>query len=401
MPVALLRDNGAPGFAPVARPRFFLGPDLDCDLVDASDGVAPIHATIRYRRGEFLLKAEEGCSLWVRGERVRCPDAARRRRLTTVAERRAVAVSLARGGVVLAARAAGRGGVALAPGVSPMWSTVRAASGTGHPWAVSTRSTADWPRRPTAPGSCKHLAPIREPLAANEHLRFLAGPGRGAASRPWLLSWTAGSRPATGRRGAGWPRVSSRGPARSASSRRGTRTAWRCCETLRQALAAALRHLHHRGIVHRAVAPDNVIVSEKGPAVLIDYGARVVQRERGARRRGARGLSVAGPRRRCDPEGGPGCGTPGPAEDVYGLAAVGFALLTGAPPARGEDIRATLIRTRREQPARWRLDVDAARVLIGVIQAGLSEDPGERPDAVECMRTLAFGVAHAAVGALR
>ena len=39
MPVAILREDGAAGFAPVARPRFLLGRDLDCDLVDTSPGV--------------------------------------------------------------------------------------------------------------------------------------------------------------------------------------------------------------------------------------------------------------------------------------------------------------------------------------------------------------------------
>jgi hypothetical protein len=398
MPVALLRDNGAPGFAPVARPRFFLGRDLDCDLVDASDGVASIHATIRYRRGEFLLKAEEGCSLWVGAERVpfltlRDGDAVR---LAPNAEPWRFR-SRVEGSFWPPELQVGEAWLSHPAYHDPEHGPSR--FGEGPPVGGVDPLHCRLVSTPYGPWIVKNLAPIREPLAANEHLRFLAA--LGGAPHPSLAPLVDGG--IAPRDGEPWRWMATRlveGTSAERVVEKGDATAWQVLQTLRQ-LSEALRHLHHRGIVHRAVAPENVILSEKGPAVLIDYGF-AWSSENEVRDAVAREDSpwLAPDLRRASGEGSGG-GTPGPAEDVYGLAAVGFALLTGAPPARGEDIRATLIRARREQPARWRLDVDAARVLIGVIQAGLSEDPGERPDAAECTRTLAFGVAHAAVGALR
>ena len=144
------------------------------------------------------------------------------------------------------------------------------------------------------------------------------------------------------------------------------------------------------------MAPENVILSEKSPAVLIDFGFAWSGENKVRDALPLEDTPFLAPEVRAGRTV-----VPAPAQDVYGLAALGFALLTGAPPARGEDVRATLIRTRREQPDRWRLDIDAARILIGVIQQALAEDPAQRPDSIECTRTLAFGVAHAAVGALR
>jgi putative cell wall-binding protein len=116
-------------------------------------------------------------------------------------------------------------------------------------------------------------------------------------------------------------------------------------------LAAAIDHLHRHAppIVHGDVKPANAILTAAGHVVLVDLGSAA-----------ARDGGTAGYRA---PEAAAG---PGPAADVYGLAATAYALLAGGPPTTGP-------------PADDRIDPTAVNIIERALRPGLAVDPSRRP----------------------
>src|ERR671921_2039332 len=87
-------------------------------------------------------------------------------------------------------------------------------------------------------------------------------------------------------------------------------------------VAATLAHAHERGVVHGDLSPGNVVFTAEGRPVLTDLGvARVLGEE------AAREVTPA----YVDPSVARG-GAPGPASDVFGVAAAAFHALTGVAP---------------------------------------------------------------------
>ena len=91
-------------------------------------------------------------------------------------------------------------------------------------------------------------------------------------------------------------------------------------------LMHALVRLHHAGIIHRDISPDNIIRREDGSLVLVDFGS-------------ARNLSsntkttaVMFKEGYAPPEQYSADNTPAPATDVYGLSATIYYCLTGVKP---------------------------------------------------------------------
>ncbi len=94
-------------------------------------------------------------------------------------------------------------------------------------------------------------------------------------------------------------------------------------------VAEAIAHLHSRGVVHRDVKPENILVDARGHAKLLDYdlAARVDDPRPGP--------AVAGTIAYLSPEQARGQ-TAVPASDVYGLGAVAYRAITGQAPFTGE-----------------------------------------------------------------
>ncbi len=381
MPVALLRESGAVGFAPVARPRFLIGRDLDCDLVDTSPGVADHHATVRYRRGEYLLKAEEGCSLWVGGARVP---------LFSLRDGDAIRFSPDAPEWHFRSRV---GGTFWPPELQlgEAWLSHPAFTdpehgptrfGDGPPIGGRDPFRCRLVSTPSGPWIVKHLGPIGEPLEANEHLRFLAAIG--GAPHPALAPLVDGG--VAPHMGEPWRWMATRFVEGTSAARLVEAADTSVPQVLRilSALAGALRHLHHRGLVHRVVAPENVVVSATNPAVLIDFGHTWSAEHEFSKPSELNDVSAY-----TAPEAAAGdAGALAPAVDVYGWAATGFALLTGKPPQRNIRPRGVLLRIREEQPDRWRPCDEAVEPLVEVLVRCLSADPAQRPDAAACRQTL-------------
>ncbi|HEV2342760.1 MAG TPA: serine/threonine-protein kinase, partial [Actinocrinis sp.] len=141
-------------------------------------------------------------------------------------------------------------------------------------------------------------------------------------------------------------------------------------------VAAGLAAAHARGVVHRDVKPENVLLdSATGAARLTDFGiARLVD---GPRR--TRATRIVGTPDYLAPEVIEGC-PPGPPVDVYGLGTLIFELLTGWTPFGGGHPGAVLRRHVTETVP----DVPGMpEALVDLLTNCLSKAPAARLTAAE------------------
>lgn len=105
-------------------------------------------------------------------------------------------------------------------------------------------------------------------------------------------------------------------------------------ERLARDLLDGLAALHGVGIVHCDVKPENIVLRPDGRAVLLDFGAAHVQRERTGRARTRRGGAVGTPAY-MSPEQSRGQ-RPDARADLYAVGVVLWEALTGAAPPNGK-----------------------------------------------------------------
>jgi hypothetical protein len=137
-------------------------------------------------------------------------------------------------------------------------------------------------------------------------------------------------------------------------------------------VATALAHTHGRGVVHGDLSPGNIVFTAEGRPVLTDLGvARVLGETAGGEVTPAY----------VDPTVARG-GAPGPASDVFGLAAAAFHALTGVAPwnaARPADVLE--IAAAGVLPDLDELAPEAPAGLRATIARGLAADPADRGSA--------------------
>lgn len=135
-------------------------------------------------------------------------------------------------------------------------------------------------------------------------------------------------------------------------------------------VARALEHAHGRGVIHRDLKPGNVLFDERGRVKLADFGVSGDALDPGTDSM-VRGLSpfTASPEQlRGEP--------PRPADDIYGLGALAYELLSRYPP-HYPHFDAQRVQEEPVPPL-----VPAQQIppqLAAVVSAMLAKDPKQRP----------------------
>ena len=147
-----------------------------------------------------------------------------------------------------------------------------------------------------------------------------------------------------------------------------------------EALCEALEHAHERGVIHRDVKPQNVMVVAEpaagaGFAKLTDFGVAHVVSGDSLTRTG----DVVGTLAYMAPEQADGERVT-PACDVYSLALTLFESWTGTNPVRAGGAAATARRLGRPLPSLAAMRRDLPLELCDAIDSALDPDPARRPD---------------------
>jgi len=115
-------------------------------------------------------------------------------------------------------------------------------------------------------------------------------------------------------------------------------------------VADALAHVHAKGVFHRDVKPENILIRNEAPdePVLIDFGlARAEDSERLTRT----GATLGTPAYMSPEQASAGKGPPVDARsDVYSLGATLYAALTGGPPFQGDSLAEVVAKIMTEAP---------------------------------------------------
>jgi tetratricopeptide (TPR) repeat protein/tRNA A-37 threonylcarbamoyl transferase component Bud32 len=153
----------------------------------------------------------------------------------------------------------------------------------------------------------------------------------------------------------------------------------------------AVAYAHSRGVLHRDLKPQNVVLGDYGEVIVLDWGlARLVDQPDADAALPAVAVEAGG-------DGtmqGQVLGTPaymapeqaegrldqlGPATDVYGLGAILYEVLTGRPPFAEADLIAILRQVVRDQPAPPRLvAAGTSAALAAVCLKALAKKAAER-----------------------
>ncbi len=141
------------------------------------------------------------------------------------------------------------------------------------------------------------------------------------------------------------------------------------------AVADGLAFAHERGLVHRDVKPQNVLLSPSGAVKVTDFGiARSLEVDRGVTQTG----TVVGTGEYLSPEQANG-GAVSPATDVYSLGVVLWEMLAGRVPFEGDNFVAVAMRHVNEiapDVRDFRRDVPPR--LAAAVAKALEKDPARR-----------------------
>jgi serine/threonine-protein kinase len=150
-------------------------------------------------------------------------------------------------------------------------------------------------------------------------------------------------------------------------------------------VADALAYAHLRGVIHRDIKPDNILLDESnGRAMVTDFGiARAIE---AGTRLTATGIAVGTPAY-MSPEQAIGDREVDGRSDIYSLGVVGYQMLTGRLPFSAGNSMALLLKHVSEPPRPiGELRPDAPKPLRDAIERALMKSPEDRWPTASAMR---------------
>jgi serine/threonine-protein kinase len=162
------------------------------------------------------------------------------------------------------------------------------------------------------------------------------------------------------------------------------------------AVCKTVGYAHNRGIVHRDIKPDNVMLGKYGETLLVDWGlALPVGRDERAKASGEMTLRPRSGNDSGQSSSGSGGGTPaymspeqaegslniGPATDIYSLGATLFKIIAGEAPfnTRGVSLRDLLENVKQgKYPRPTQVRPGAPKELESVCLKAMARDPDRR-----------------------
>jgi TPR repeat protein/serine/threonine protein kinase len=149
-------------------------------------------------------------------------------------------------------------------------------------------------------------------------------------------------------------------------------------------LAAGLAAAHARGVLHRDVKPDNVLIGERGEPLLTDFGlAKELERVGHTQRLTQTGAIMGTPGFLAPEQAAGDPSAIGPATDVYGLGATLYSLLAGRAPFVGGLIEVVVATAQKAPPSLRHLRRDVPAELERVIMRCLEKEPRQRWDSAD------------------
>lgn len=144
-------------------------------------------------------------------------------------------------------------------------------------------------------------------------------------------------------------------------------------------VADALSYAHGRGVIHRDIKPDNILIDAlDGRALVTDFGiARAAEGGEGARLT-ATGLAIGTPAY-MSPEQASGDRDVDGRSDLYSLGVVAYQMLTGEPPFTGNTTPVLLVKHLSEVPVPVEeRRPDTPPMLAAMVMRLLEKDPEHR-----------------------
>jgi len=144
-------------------------------------------------------------------------------------------------------------------------------------------------------------------------------------------------------------------------------------------VADALAYAHERGVVHRDIKPDNILLDgATGRTMVTDFGIARAASEGEAGRLTATGMAIGTPAY-MSPEQAAGDRTIDGRSDLYSLGVVAYQMLVGEPPFIANSTPAMLVKhiSERPTPVEQRRS-DVPQDLARAVMMSLEKDPANR-----------------------
>ena len=163
-------------------------------------------------------------------------------------------------------------------------------------------------------------------------------------------------------------------------------------------VADALAYAHERGVVHRDIKPDNILIDQKSGRVMVtDFG--IARAAAGDSRLTVTGVAVGTPTY-MSPEQALGEREIDGRSDVYSLGVVGYQMIAGEPPFKASNTPAMLVKHVSETPRPLgALRADAPPALVGAIAKSMAKKPEDRWESAAVFRDAITGKIDASAAA--